>query len=323
MKKLLAILVALLMLAAAVASAEESFTFADPVLTLNMGETQTVDLTGFEIEIAGGQTGDVVAVQINLKGNGDTLMTINGNVVDSRFVFAIEGMSRTFYVDIPEQAANVQNFDLSGLDIDVEALMTNVLGSIEMDGDTMKIPYTAINDILEAFAPALDGMEIPGMEDTKFSDIVAQLKESDSGVSLKGSFTQADESSMSVAAEIIPVQGGVEGDSVLNLGFDMDDSGMMVQIEVPGQFSGYFSAAPIDDAKTQVSIGGEADGMGGDLTGVVYVGQSDVELVLLDASGAVDFQELAENGDEALMTELQGAASGLIQYFFGALAAAA
>ena len=314
MKKLLAILVALLMLATTVAFAEESFTFADPVLTLNMGETQTIDLTGFEIEVISGQVDDAVALQINFKGDGEKLMTINGSVVGSRFLFAFEGMDRTFYVDGPEQVANIQSLDLSGLDIDFEALVNNVLNSIEVEGDTMKIPYTAVNDILEAIAPALDGVELPGLDGKKVSDIIAQLKESDSGISLKGTFTQTDESNFSIVAEVIPVQNGEEGATAFNLGFDMGEAGVQVQIEVPGQFSGYCVMTPIDDTKVQVSIGGEAEGMGGDLTGIAYSGESDAELVLLDAASAEDFQAIAE-ADETLGMEILGAAGDLVQYF--------
>ena len=322
MKKMLAILLALLMITAAAASAESAFTFADPVLTMNMGETQTFDLTGFEIEIAAGQVGNVVAARVNLSGDGRKMLTLNANVVGSRVVLGIEGVSKTFYADIPEAAANVTSMDLSGLDIDVEALVAPLLSSIEMDGDTIRIPYTAVNDVLEVLAPAIEKVEIPGVDVSQVSSMIAQLKQSNSGVNLEGSYSQS-ENGMSVSATVIPVMNGQAGDAVLNVNFDMDDAGLMAMVEVPGQFKGHFGAEPVDDSKAKISIGGEANGASVELTGVAGIGESDAELVLLDADNAISFEKLTDGSDQALMAELMGAAGGLIQYIYGVIGAAA
>ncbi len=322
MKKLLAILVALLMIAAAAASAEGTFTFADPVITLNMGEAQTIDLTGFEIEVVGGKAGDVVAAQINLSGDGEKLAAFNLNIIGSKILIGIEGVSKTFYVELPEQVTGMASMDLSGLNIDFEALTTTVLSSIEMDGNTIRIPYTAVNEVLEAIAPAIESVEIPGADLSQFSGIVAQLKESNSGITLEGSFEQAGDK-MSVSAAVIPVMNGQAGESVANLGFDADDAGLMVKLDVPGKFSGYFGAQPVDESKYRISVGGEAEGMGADLTGVASYSETDAELVLLDEASAIDVATLAESDDQALMIELMGGIGGLYQYFAGALGAAA
>ena len=50
MKKILAVLVAVLMMALPFASAQEAFYFADPVLS--MGEGMDIDLTGLELVFA-------------------------------------------------------------------------------------------------------------------------------------------------------------------------------------------------------------------------------------------------------------------------------
>ena len=35
--------------------------------------------------------------------------------------------------------------------------------AVEMDGNTIRIPYTAVNDVLEKLVPAVEGLEIPGI----------------------------------------------------------------------------------------------------------------------------------------------------------------
>lgn len=322
MKKLIAIVLALLMIAAAAASAEGTFTFADPVITINMGESQTIDLTGFEVGLVGGTAGDVVAAQINLSGDGNKLLTVNLNIVGSKILLGIEGVSKTFYAELPEQLSSMSSMDLSGLNIDMEALGSILANSIELDGDTIRIPYTAVNEALELIAPAIESVEIPGADFSGFSSSVAQLKESNSGITLEGSFAQTDDK-LSVSAAIIPVMNGQAGESVANLGFDYDAAGLTVKIDVPGKLNGYFSAQPAEDSKVKISVGGEAEGKSFDLTGVASYGETDAELVLLDEASAIDVATLAESDDQALLFELMGAIGGLYQYFTGALGAAA
>lgn len=323
MKKVLAILVALMMLTAVAASAENVFSFADPVLTLNMGETQTIDLTGLELVVASEEMNGGIAAQVDINGGGNKLMGISANVVGEKVVFAIDGVSNIYSVEAPMGAVNsFASLDLSALNIDVESLLASVMGSIEMDGNTMKIPYTAVNDILEAVAPALEGVEIPGFDASGIADSVAQLKESDSGVNLEVTYNQT-ETSMTFNAVAIPVQNGTAGDPALNLGLNQDESGVALNIEVPGQGAFYFNMQPIDEEKIKVVLGGEAQGMGFDLTGIASSGEADVEFAALDAGSAIDINTMTDEQREALSGELMSAAAGLIGYVYTALGAAA
>ena len=206
----------------------------------------------------------------------------------------------------------------------IDYIERNSISAVLLDmglGKTV-ITLTALNDLLEGIAPAIESIDIPGADLSQFSDIVAQLKQSNSGVNLEGSYEQTD-SGMSASAAVIPVMNGEAGEAALNLDFNMDDSGLMVQIDVPGQFSGYFGAEPVDESKVKVSLGGEAQGMGLDLTGFAAYGETDAELVLLDEAGAIDVATALDGSDQTLMMELMGAVAGAYGYFTGALGAAA
>lgn len=324
MKKTIAILIALMLLVTAAASAESVFSFADPVLTLNMGETQTFDLTGLELVIASEEMNGGIAVQIDINGDGNKLLGIAMNIVGDTAVFAIDGVSNVYSVQVPMGAvSSVASLDLSSLDIDFEALVGSVLSSIEMDGDTIKVPYTAVNDVLEAIAPVLGSIEIPGLDASQVADLIAQLKQSNSGVNLEMTLTQGEDT-VSVSAKAIPVQDGTAAtEAALIFSFNMDESGLSLNIEVPGQGAFYFNASPIDDEKVKVNLGGNAQGAGFELSGIASSGEADVEFAALDAGNAINIESMTEEQNEAFMGELMGAAAGLIGYVYTALGAAA
>ncbi len=327
MKKMLAILVALMLLMTAAASAESVFSFADPVLTLNMGEAQTIDLTGLELVIASEEMNGGIAIQIDIKGGGNKLMGIAANIVGEKVVFAFDGGSNVYAVQAPmapmAAVSSLSSFDMSALNIDFEALMGSVMGSIEMDGDTIKVPYTAVNDVLEAIAPMLESVEIPGLDASQIPEVIAQLKQSNSGVNLELTLTQGEDN-VSVSAKAIPVQDGTAAaEAALVVSFNQDESGLALNIEVPGQGAFYFNASPIDGDKVKVSIGGNAQGAGFDLSGIASAGEADVEFAAIDAGNAISIETMTDEQNEAFMGELMSVSAGLIGYVYTALGAAA
>lgn len=324
MKRILAVLMALMMLMTAAASAETVVSLADPVLTLNTGEAQTYDLTGIELAIAGSEIDGVPAAQIDINGNGSKLLGISVNVVEDKVLLSVDGVSSIYYAQLPEQVSEVtgggldlSGLDLSAVDLDLEAL----LGAIEMDGDTIRVPYTAVNDVLEAITPALSGLNIMGVDLSALSEAVAQLKESDSGITLEGTYVEG-ENGFSFSAAVIPVQGGEAGESVCNVSYNTDETGVSGSLDIPDQVSLYFSAQPTDE-KVRVSIGGEGMGMGMELSAVVSVSEADVTFTKLEADGAIDIQSLTDEQNEALIGELATAGGGLIAFVLGAMSAAA
>lgn len=82
MKKLFAILLAVMLLMTAAASAEtpSTFTFLDPVLVIDTGAgAQTFDLTGLQVKIAATES-DPVKIRLSILGDGESLADITAQV---------------------------------------------------------------------------------------------------------------------------------------------------------------------------------------------------------------------------------------------------
>lgn len=320
MKKIVALMVALMMLIASAACAE-SIIIADPVITLNMGGEQVIDLTGLQLSIATGEANGNPALQIDVSGNGSKLMGISANVTGEALVFAVDGVSGTYCVPLEAIMSQMNvstNMDLSSLDIDVNALMTAIQNGVEFDGTNFRVPYTTVNEVLEIVAPAMASIEIPGVDMAEFTDGVAQLKESNSGITLEGSFAQ-DGDNMSAALNLIPVQNGEAGAAAMTMNADMGDNGISVVVDIPGQANLYLKAAPTESGTVAVSVGGNASGMSFDFSCIVGASDADVAFQALDAANAQNVLELTEAQQQQLLGELQGAVGGLIGYVMGAL----
>ena len=328
MKKLFAIVLALLLVLAPAALAENAgvFTLSSPVLNLNMGgENMSVDLSGLDLVISAGLAGETPSLQIDINGNGEKLFGAAANVQGDRFVVAVEGMSTPVYVQIPETLNNLSSLDLSGLDIDIESLAGIVMGQLEInsEGDTttFKLPYTAVNEVLAAIAPALSSIEIEGVDTAELAEELAELKDSDNGINIEGSYS-ATETGIAVNASIIPVDDGTAADAAANLSVVLGDT-IDVTLEVPGAGSFALTLAPQEDDSINLSLRINAEGVDAELTATVSVSEADATFTEIDAANAVNLEELADEDAEALIGELYGAAGNLIGFVFGALGAAA
>ena len=323
MKKLVSILMALLMLVMCAASAE-TFVLADPVLTVNTGEAMTLDLTGLELAVTTGQAGDIPAVQLDVNGKEGKLMGVAMNVIGTKVVFAIDGGSSVYSVEIPAEAIeSVSNFDMSNVNIDTEALSNVLMNGIEMTDDSIKVPYTTVNEALEIVAPALADVNIPGLDVSQLTDAIAELKQSDSGISLEGSYKET-ETGLSANLALIPVENGQASEMAMNISVEANNESVAVSLEVPGQAELYFAASPADENTVGIALGGSAEGSSLDLTAIAKVVESDVELTAIQgAENAIDVVSMTDEQREAMVTEFSGAAMGLIGYLFTAMGAAA
>ena len=114
MKKLLAIIVALMLLTASVAMAETAtvLTIASPVLTVSQqGQSATYDMTGLLIvESAGMAGGTTPTVQLGVVNGDDTLLDAEMQVIDGKMVVAVQGMSQPLAVDLSAAGAQGQEF---------------------------------------------------------------------------------------------------------------------------------------------------------------------------------------------------------------------
>ena len=117
MKKLLAIVLALMLLTVSAAFAETAtvLTYSNPVITATEnGQTETADLAGTKLVIAAGmmgeeptvsESGDVVDDRVptmvfDLEKDGENLLSGVLQVIDNRMVMDVEGISRPIAVDM-------------------------------------------------------------------------------------------------------------------------------------------------------------------------------------------------------------------------------
>ena len=319
MKKLLAIVVALMMLVAVTASAETVIKIADPVMVVNLEEAQTIDLTGLVISIAGGLVDEIPAARVEILNGDQLLLGFDANIAD-KVLLTIDGVSGVYSVAIPEQAASVASLDLSGLDIDLDALMSSVMDAVEIDGNTIRIPYTAVNEILEAIAPAVEKLEVPGADLSGFADAIADMKANNSGITLEGTYEETDDG-FSLAASLIPVQNGEAADEAAKLSVNMDGDSITAKVEVPGQATFAFTMVPTDDDMLLVTINVEAEGQNVELKFKLSSTEADVTLKALDGSNAIDLQNMTDEQQQQFMGELYQAAGGLLGFAMSVLPA--
>ena len=320
MKKIVAILLALCLMTLCAASAETVLSIADPVISVDLGETQTIDLTGLTLNIAVGEVDGALALRVDFLNNGSKLYGLDANVVDEKVVIAFDGVSQTYSASMPE-LPSVSDFDVSSLNIDTDALVETIMTQAEFDGDSIRVPYTAVNEVLEALVPALEGVEIPGVDLSEMSDMVSQLKASDSGVNLEIGYAQTEAGfSGSVVATL--VENGEAGEVVLTAQAALEDNAADVTLDVP-QVGTLYCTTHTSGDEIALVLGVTSSEMSGNFSGVVSMRSENVTFAQLDAANAIDVESLTSEQTESLGMELMGAASGLIGFVFGALDAAA
>ena len=321
MKKMIAILVALMLMAMPIALAEPSFTLKDPVLKINMGEEMNLDLTGLELVLVGGELGDKAAAEILINGNGETLFSIHANVIGETVLLTADGLSNVYSIKIPADVTSSME-GLQGIqlpEIDVEGIMEILMGSMEMDGNTIRIPYTAVNDVLEKLVPAVEGLEIPGinLDPAQFADAVKQLKDTNSGITLEGSYAEADNGTAISAKAFMIQDSAASADPLFTLDVAVGED-MSFNLDIPGQASLSFATSG-----EKFTLAMSADGTGFELTASAIVGETEVSFVELDGANAIDVETITEEQATAMTQEVMGAAGNLINFLYGALGAAA
>ncbi len=191
MKKLLAILLAVLMLGSATAWAEEAFVLADPVLEITAegeDEPKTLDLTGLALVIGGDSENNRFA--INLFGEDELLLAASAQLEGNNLLFGVNGLSNTYCVTIPENVP-VSSDGSASFELD-PAVLEVILSEVELDfeGDTIlfRLPYTAVTKLLQELRPTLENAG----DAQELLDQLDQMEAEGSGVELSGSLTLAD-----------------------------------------------------------------------------------------------------------------------------------
>ncbi|MDO4865992.1 MAG: hypothetical protein Q4C10_05505 [Clostridia bacterium] len=312
MKKLIALLIALMVFALPFASAE-TLLISDPVLS---AAGQTIDLTGLEIAAGVNGNDDFAVVQIDFNGNGQKLYGITLNVTpDGHVLIAPDGISNVYYMDVPMDVGNLQNIELPQLDLD--GVIETLSAGIEMDGDTIRIPYNVINEALAQIAPQLEGIEIAGVSGAEIAQALTQLKDGNSGITIEASLGDAD-GAMTISAKGELVQDGTPtGQNVFNANLTLGEN-VDFTLDLMGQATVHFATNG-----DRITIGGSAEGTDFELTFTASTNDATPAMTEIDGTNAIDITALSEEETEALGNEIMTAASGLLMFVVGALGIAA
>lgn len=326
MRKLIAVLVALMLLALPFASAETVAYFADPTLKMSMGGQDTnIDLTGLELCIAAKQVGENIAAKIFVNGQDKMLYAIDFNVVGTTVLFTATGLSDVFSATVPEEALqSVSGMEAGNFQVPDEVVekVTGILMSqIEMNEEdgSIHIPYTAVNDILSELVPYLGDMNIPGLDTNDLAAKIDQLKQSNSGLDLVGTFASDDEGNTAIEASVYLAKDGVvDENAVFALSLAVQQNGFVLIVDL-----GDMGSLAITFVDGELAVAVEAQGTSFELSGKVGTKEADVEIVELDGTNAIDVTTLEGDAAEQLGNQMMMGASELMSYVYSALVPAA
>ena len=354
MKKLIAIFLAILMLGSVTAFAESAtvFTVSDPIVVVETMDqpAQTIDLTGLALAISPITNGDDLTVAMNVLMNEQPALVAAAKIVGERAYLALNGMSNTYFVDIPvEQVASVAQLDPADLGIDVEALVQQLMSElvITTEGETthFTLPYTAVNNAIETLAPAIAQVAASqGLDTAEVDNTIAQLKQSDSGITVEGSLTQS-EMGISADCNFLLVQGGQTAPNpIANVKFmgGADDiqfhgelevavaadggepqTALIINVNVGKEVPNFDLTVHVPAAQASFSVSFNAETStvsfmasveGTNVMVSFKVGVSEGELVVcpIDEAGAIDLQSLTEEQTQQLQNEAMQAVSPLM-----------
>ena len=241
MKKLIALILALLLLSSTVACAESSsvFELKDPLVDVTTGgQTIRLDLKGLTLRF--GLLGEEhkACLILNLLGGDELLFTGAARLDGQRLLLTADGLSHSYALDMPSAAlsdGSGQEQGSSGLSADLlEKIMAEAEIGMEGGAITFRLPYTAVNKLLRELLPTLD--KIPNA-----AELIGQLDEMEAqgqGIELAGSVNTS--AGLSAVLGAYPVQGGVASqDPLFVADFDLTPVGMgadfTLALSVPSQ----------------------------------------------------------------------------------------
>ncbi len=236
MKKILAIIVALMLLTASVAMAETAtvLTVSNPVLTMNSeGQEMTFDMAGLQIELAMGMAGDTPTIQADITNGSEALLNAELQVIGTNMVVAIDGLSRPLAVDISSagtqgvegigslfaalpQLAGIKMPAFTGVNIpklDLMSLGAYVGAAGDGQSASFEIPYEMVQQLLSVVGQ-YRGL-VPESAQAQLEpvfDLIEDMNAKGNGFALTGSITD-DGTTGTLAVDVLPVSGGVTADA--------------------------------------------------------------------------------------------------------------
>lgn len=244
MKKVLAVVLALMLLLASAALAEPAkiIDFTDASVTVEMqGQTVRYNLDGLDITLALGLAGDVPTVQLDAVAAGDNVLAAVIQFIDGRMVLDVDGLSRPIAADMSAAGST---------GADPQAILEEAFASITENSETklglipgIPIPKIDLMSIAAQFgaqpAPDANGVQmasfslpyevvklllsqvgsltaqLPAETTAQFGpvlDAIDQMIATDSGFALEGKVGDDGEST-EMLVDVYPVSAGVTADS--------------------------------------------------------------------------------------------------------------
>lgn len=314
MRKILAIMLAMLMLigSAALAEGEAAVLTLDNVTMQTQG--QNINIQGLSGSLVLENINNLPSIALLLDGDSQPLVTAVAQLSSSQFSFAIDGMDHGYVTDIPaEQAAQLAQFGDEGMaallplfvpmldqlalpafsGIDIPKLdMTALLGAYMTGSNTFEIPadqVTAALDqvlqVVQAQAGAIGGVdEITAMLD--------QMKANDIGLAIAGTIDD-DGASQTVSAGVCLAMGSTVTDQeLLHLAMDSTQNNFQASL----------------------SAGDSGDVMTANLTSDPDAGQLQFNLDIA-GQASLSFALLSENGLQKAVLNIGGAGQQAIMEF--------
>lgn len=230
MRKILAILLAVVMLLSAAALAEGSAA----VMTVSNVNMQTggqaIAINGMDLHLVLQNVNNLPSVALLVDGDGQALATAVAQLSSKAFSFAVDGMDHGYTMDLPaEQAAQLAEVGDDGMAILLPLLlvpaldsavlppfaganipkadMTGLLSGFMTGANTFEIPYEQVNALLDQVLQVAksQGSAIEGLNDA--IEMVDQLKSSGMGVAIRGDIAD-DGATQTVTGNIHLAQNG-------------------------------------------------------------------------------------------------------------------
>lgn len=214
MKKLLAILLALLMLGSVTAFAEgnECFSLRDIHLVLDGEEAIDLDLAGLELRFGAlGEDG----LALNVFGGEELLFRAQAEELeDDTLLLSADGLSHSYLLPLSmlgDIDAEEDEDEAVEIELDWKPLLEAVLSKLEVTpqgaGIHFVLPYEASQELLDELASQLSTVEVVQIDG--LDELVAQLHESQSGIALEGNFKPGFRG-FSGDLSVFVVEGGVQ-----------------------------------------------------------------------------------------------------------------
>ena len=359
MKKIVSLLLCVLFVCAlptAALAAEDANCFSISDISLDATvEGQNISMNFEDLELAFALAeDDSNTLVLNIFDADELLLSGSAKLDGTRLYFTVDGMSHTYYAEVSEESdssASAASSSISLSEEELEAITEQLMSQLEISQDgtttTFRLPYTAINQLLEQFVPVFS--QIPTLDSDTLGELesaIAEMKENDSGVEINGSFDISD-TAISGVVNFLPVANGTAADAPAayvnfeaNIGSEMlikgdvnvqEDSGYSQALAFTLTMGDTFDFEMLaDDATVHVSFDPASsrlllefhqDEIQFSFGATVGVSERELSVCPLgDLSAALDIQSLSEDEMTALQNEFMAASAKLIGSLYSVLA---